>query len=154
MTPDNARLAALRARMEVTGTELIVIGPGAHMQWLLGFHPHADERPCLLLVSRQGEIFLMPALNANGTRENTDIEFSTWDDEEGPIAALRQALDEIGAGNARSIVLDETMRADFALLLKDMLPEARHSFTEATLGLLRMRKDDAGYRCLKDNALS
>ena len=86
------RLAALRVKMKETGADLVAIGPGSHMQWLLGFHPHADERPCLLLVGTEKETFLMPGLNAEGSREETDIEFHTWADADGPHAALVAAL--------------------------------------------------------------
>ena len=44
------------------------------------------------------------------------------------------------------------MRADFALLLLDMLPGASHAFTAETLGALRMVKDKAEYANLKMNA--
>ncbi len=151
--PVAGRLSALRQRMEETGTDLVAIGPGAHMQWLLGFHPHADERPCLLLVGRHNEVFLMPALNAEGSRQSTDIPFHNWADEDGPAAALDAALEAVGAKAARTIVLDETMRADFAFLVRDRLGGVRHGFTEATVGALRMRKDDGEYRLLKENAL-
>ena len=147
------RLAALRSKMTETGVDLVALAPGAHMQWLLGFHPHADERPCLLFVGTERETFLMPALNAEGSRENTDIGFHTWSDEEGPDAALAAAFADVGAGTARSIVLDEAMRADFALLLVDALPSATRAFTSETIGALRMRKDDREYRLIKENAL-
>lgn len=146
------RLEALRARMGEQGIDLIALGPGANMQWLLGFYPHPDERPCLLLIGPQREAFLMPALNAEGSRQNTDIAFHSWDDADGPLDALSQALADVDATGAKSVVVDEAMRADFALLVLDALPGANHSFTEATLGALRMRKGDAEYRELKMNA--
>lgn len=146
------RLAALRERMKATGTGLVAIAPGSHMDWLLGFHPHPDERPCLLLVGMDNETFLMPVLNAEGSREETDISFFTWADADGPHAALAAALDEIGARGVDQVALDETMRADFALLLLDALPDARHAFTAETLGALRMRKDAAEFALLKMNA--
>lgn len=153
MSPaSGTRLTAVRQRMHETGTDLLALGPGAHMQWLLGFHPHPDERPCLLLVGPEREAFLMPALNAGGSREHTDVAFHTWADEDGPQAALAGALDAVGAAAAKTVALDETMRADFALLLLDALPGARHSFSNTTVGTLRMRKDADEYRLLKENA--
>ena len=147
------RLAALRARMAATGTGLVAIAPGSHMDWVLGFHPHPDERPCLLLIAPEKECFLMPVLNAEGTRESTDIAFHTWADAVGPEAALKEALEAIGATTPGLVALDETMRADFALLLIDALPaDTRRSFTPETLGGLRMRKDSAEYKKLKMNA--
>ena len=153
MTDTDKRVAGVRAAMRQTGADLLAIGPGSHMQWLLGFHPHADERPCLLLVGPEKETFLMPALNAEGSRQSTGIEFYTWADAEGPDAALALALAAIGAAQAKNVVLDETMRADFALLLLDALPAATHAFTDKTLGTLRMRKDAGEYAKLKMNAL-
>ena len=66
----------------------------------------------------------MPALNADGTRVDTDISFHTWSDDEGPEGALMKALSDVGAAGAKKVVLDETMRADFALLVLDNLPGA------------------------------
>jgi Xaa-Pro aminopeptidase len=147
------RLAALRERMKATGTGLIAIGPGSHMHWMLGFHPHPDERPCLLLIGMEKECFLMPVLNAEGSRERTDITFHTWADDIGPDAALKEALEAIDATAPGLVALDETMRADFALLLLGALPsDTRHTFTPETLGGLRMCKDSAEYQKLKMNA--
>lgn len=149
---NNSRMTALRRVMRDTGKDLVALGPGSHMQWLVGFHPHADERPCLLLVGLEKETFLMPVLNAEGSRESTEIEFHTWADDEGPDAALAAALAAIDATAAKHVVLDETMRADFALLLLGVLPGATHAFTAETLGALRMRKDAGEYDRLKMNA--
>ena len=77
MTTDTtARLDALRKRMTASGTGLVALGPGSHMQWLLGFHPHPDERPCLLLVAAGREAMLMPGLNAGGSRHMQQV--SAW----------------------------------------------------------------------------
>ena len=147
-----ARLAALRQKMAETGTGLVALGPGSHMQWVLGFHTHPDERPCLLLVGPERETMLMPSLNAEGAREKTDIGFHTWADADGPSAALAEALAEIGASVPGKVGVDETMRADFALLLLDTMPGARHSFAAETVGALRMKKSAAEFTALKMNA--
>ncbi|MEQ8297821.1 MAG: Xaa-Pro peptidase family protein [Nitratireductor sp.] len=146
------RLARLREAMRAEAADLVAIAPGSHMDWLVGFHPHPDERPCLLLVGAKKEAFLMPVLNAEGTREHTDIAFHTWSDDQGPKAALDEALAAIGAEGAKTVVLDETMRADFALLVLDALPGATHAFTDRTLGRLRMVKDEGEIAKLKMNA--
>ena len=148
------RLAALRSLMAEQGIDLVTLGPGAHMEWLLGLHPHGDERPLLLCVSPGYAGFLMPILEAESARQHTDLPFHTWGDEEGPQAAFDALLTEAGAQNARSIVLDETMRADFAGLVQDTLVQAKRQFSLTTVGALRMRKDDAEYALLKRNALT
>src|SRR5690606_2900138 len=153
MAVTERRLALLHEKMKENGTDFVALAPGSHMQWLLGFYPHPDERPCLLLVSATGETFLMPALNAEGSREHTDISFQTWSDDQGPNAALAAALAEVGVKPGAKIALDETMRADFALLLLGAVPDAKHTFLADTVGALRMRKDEDEYARLKMNAL-
>jgi Xaa-Pro aminopeptidase len=152
MSESGNRLAELRKAMMRDDIDLVALGPGSHMQWLLGFHPHPDERPCLLLVGRRHEAFLMPVLNAEGTRANTDIAFHTWTDAQGPLDALKGALTAVDAEAARAVVIDETMRADFALLLLDALPKARRDFTAGTIGRLRMRKSVSEHEALVASA--
>ena len=139
--------------MVKNNADLIALGPGPHMQWLLGYHPHADERPCLLCVSQSGTAMLMPTLNAESAREHTSLQFFEWTDTDGPANAFQQLLNELTAADASHIVLDETMRADFAALVQDALPNASRQFTASTIGALRMCKDDDEYQCLKTNAL-
>lgn len=147
------RLSSLRKKMAAAGCDLVALGPGFHMHWLLGYHPHPDERPCLLLIGPETESFLMPALNAEATKAHTDIAMQEWDDADGPNRALAAALAAAGASEAKSVSLDETMRADFALLLLDTLPGAAHGFADKTVGALRIRKDQTEYESLKENAL-
>lgn len=152
MTGMTDRLDALRAKMEDTGTDLVVLGAGAHLGWLTGVRPHADERPCLAFVSQAEAAFLMPALEAESVRTQTDLPFHEWSDDQGPDAALDRLLAALGAKTAGSIVLDETMRADHAALVSEALPGAVRRFTADTVGALRMRKDENEYAALKRNA--
>jgi Xaa-Pro dipeptidase len=107
----------------------------------------------MLLVSRAHAGFLMPALNADSVRRGTDLPFHLWRDEDGPDAALKELLAACGVGPAPVVSVDETMRADFALLLLDALPGARRQFTEVTVSALREQKDEGEYRALKASAL-
>lgn len=145
------RLDRLRARMQATGTGLVALAPGAHMQWLLGFAPHPDERACLLLVGPDKAGFVMPGLNAADARQHTDLPFWDWADATGPAAALEAALQAV-APNPRRVSLDEAMRADHALLLLDSLPNVARGFASETLGALRMVKDAAELAALAENA--
>jgi Xaa-Pro dipeptidase len=148
------RLSRLRDRMASTNTDLVVIGPSSHLVYLAGLHPHGDERPVMLIVSKDYAGMLMPALNADSQRGQTDLPFVTWTDAEGPQAALNQILAKAGATRSSlSVALDETMRADFALLVLDTLDSPKHKFTGDTVGALRASKDDSEYTLLKENAL-
>jgi Xaa-Pro aminopeptidase len=147
-------MANLRTRMTETRTDLVVIGPSSHMLYLADLSPHGDERPVLLMITPSFAGFLMPALNVDSARQQTDLPFFPWSDAEGPGAALGDLIDAAGVPRiSPSIVLDETMRADFALLVLDALPGASRRFTNDTVGYLRSRKDDAEYQALKMSAL-
>jgi len=147
------RLNNLRHAMSTNGVDLVVLGPGSHLAWLMDVRPHADERPMLLMVTASYAGFLMPILEADSARQQTDLPFFTWPDAEGPEQALKQLLTTAEATEAKSIVIDETMRADFAALVQDALPHATRQFTASTVGALRMRKDANEYEQLKRNAL-
>lgn len=146
------RLAELQAAMAAAETELVALGPGPHMQWVLGFHPMPDERPCLLLVTPADAGVLMPALNAAEMRAQVDLPMWTWADADGPQAALAAALDALGARDARRVALDDAMRADFALLAMRALPGAEPRLAGALMGPLRMVKDAAEQDGLRANA--
>jgi Xaa-Pro aminopeptidase len=137
--------------MSDTQTDLVALGPSTHMGWLSGVNPHGDERPVMLLVGAQNAGFLMPALNANSARQMTDLPFFTWGDAEGPAAALTELLNFVGIADMSqpSIVIDETMRADFAFRLTDAVPTQNRRFTDDTVGALRGRKDAAEKDAIK-----
>lgn len=149
------RLAALRDRMKASNTDLVAVGPSSHMLWLSGVSPHGDERPVLQIVTADHVAFLMPKLNVDAARKDTDIRFYPWADDEGATTALNALLSDFGmkGKSGLKVALDETMRADFALLLLGSLDQPRHAFTEETVALLRGRKDADEYRLLKENAL-
>lgn len=145
------RLDRLCNRMAVSGIDLLTIAPGAHLRWLLGFAPHPDERACLFLVGPDKAGFVMPSINAQDARQNTELPFWEWRDDDGPNAALAAALSEINP-RPQSIAVDETMRADHALLVLDAAPDAKRSFAAGTLGALRMIKDTGELATLQENA--
>src|SRR5690606_26294264 len=130
-----------------------VVGPSSHLVRLLGLSPHGDERPVMLIATRDRAAILMPALNADSPRGLTYLPPFTWDDADGPDAALASLLADLGAtGEGLSVALDETMRADFALLLLGALKSPRHSFLDDTLSFLRAQKDHAEFALLKSAA--
>ena len=148
------RMERLRAVMRAQKVDLVVLGAGAHLWWLTGVRPHADERPLLLCVTLSYAGFLMPSLEAESARQHTNFPFHIWADDQGPDTAFAALLKGADATRTKSIVLDETMRADFAALVQDALPNAARQFTASTIGALRMRKDADEYNKLKRNALT
>ena len=147
------KINSLRARMKDNNVDLVVLGPGTHMKWLLGFNTHSDERPCMLLIGKEKEAFLMPSVNAEDAKKRTDIAINSWKDENGPDQALNEALLYIGESSAKHIAIDEAMRSHFALIVIEALPNPTYEFTASTIGALRMRKDQTEFINLKENAL-
>ena len=150
---NDQRLVRLRRQMEQSRTDLVVLGPSSHLVWLAGLHPHGDERPVMLMVSKAGAAMLMPALNADSQRPLTSVPFFTWADADGPKAALESLLASLRLPSRPRIVIDETMRADFALLVLDALTFSDRQFTRDTVGALRAVKDDDEFAALKRNAV-
>jgi Xaa-Pro aminopeptidase len=103
--------------MTSAGVELISLAPGDDLLYLLGYTPHADERPCYLFLTASDAVFLVPELNAGQARTQVDLPFLTYTDADGPARALRQARDRLKA--AGRIAVGDTMRADFLLLLQE-----------------------------------
>lgn len=147
------RLAALRARMTATGTTLTALAPGAHMHWVLGYHPHPDERATYLLVAQDAVALVVPAVNAEDMRARCDVAITSWSDEDGPAGALASALAVVAPQAVAKVSLDETMRADAALLLLGLIKGAEVAFASETVGMLRMRKDADEFSALKAAAL-
>ena len=141
MTDTETRLSRLRAAMAKAGVALTALGPGLNMHWVLGWHPHGDERPTLLLVGARDVRYVVPSVNAEQARAAIDVPMEVWADEDGPGGALDAAL--AAFGTVGRVAVDETMRADFALAVLDRLPKAERCFASDTVGRLRMRKDEA-----------
>ncbi len=111
------RLTRTRTQMKAAGVDLLSLPPGDDLFYLLGYSPHADERPCYLFLTASDAVFLVPELNAGQARGQVELPFLTYTDAEGPAAALRQARSRLKA--AGSTAVGDTMRADFLLLLQE-----------------------------------
>ena len=139
LPPATLRLQGL---MKERGIAAVAVGPTAYMTWLTGAKPHADERACLYVVTPEKAAFLMPALNADQIRSqlppDADLPFHIWSDAEGPEATLAGLVSALGLAGATHVDVDESMRADFALLFLDAVKPASRGFAGASLGALRM----------------
>ncbi len=142
----------LRLKMMEQDIDLIVLSPGANLNWLLGVNPHADERPLLFFLTLSRSAFLMPELEAESARQDTDIEFYNWSDASGPLKAIDKILTDLKGYSLRTLVIDNSMRADHAALIQDKLENLNRLFTASTIGALRMQKDTIEQKKLRINA--
>lgn len=132
------RIARTRAQMTSAGVDLLSLPPGDDLDYLLGYSPHADERPCYLFLTAADAIFLVPELNAGQARGRVDLPFLTYTDAEGPSAVLRQARDRLGT--PKRISVGDTMRADFLLLLQERWAKSAFVPGAHVMGPVRMIK--------------
>lgn len=136
------RLKRLQAYMAEEGVDLAAFGPTANMRYLLDFTPHPDERLCLLLVAQEAVCMVVPSLNAEQTAAHTHgLELIAWKDADGPMQALRQALD--GLPEARCLAVDGAMRADFLLHLQEAASPQEAQPAGPMLARLRQYKSAA-----------
>lgn len=149
------RRDAARQRMREEGIDLLVVGPSENMTYLLGFHPHPDERPCMLFLTADPnrEVLIMPALNAAESRQFTSMPMTEWSDDDGPDAAMAETASLLGLGSVHAVAFDETMRSDFALLVMRHCPDARFQDASPVIGHLRMRKSPSEHEWIAANAV-
>lgn len=147
-----ARRERLKGEMAEHSVECLAVMPGPNMAYLLGYHPHVDERPCYLLVSPVGEALVVPELNAAEVSARVALPVYVYPDGEAPEGALRDALREVGAARARHLLVEEAMRFDFVSWLRRVLPEASLEPDTVLLNRLRSRKDEEEIALLRENA--
>ena len=146
------KIEKLRVIMREKDIDLIVLAPGANLNWLLNFNPHADERPLLFFLTHSGSAFLMPELEAESARQHTNIKFYNWSDASGPLKSIDCLLNDLNGFSSRTIVIDDTMRADHAGIVQDKLLNSNRLFTASTIGALRIQKDATEQHILRSNA--
>lgn len=150
MSRTQHRLSAIRSAMAKQGVGLVALGPGAHMHWVLDWHPHPDERLTILAIGQDSAHFIVPSVNATQAEAHSGMPLLTWRDEDGPRGALLALKDVIG--DVSAVVLDETMRTDFSLPILDVFAGAKPAFADGLVGDLRMLKDHAELDALRTSA--
>jgi Xaa-Pro aminopeptidase len=145
------RLARLQSAIAQSNVDLLILGPGSHMRWLLGYSPHADERLCILLVTATESRFVAPKLNAQEMRSHVEIPCFEWDDAAGPTDALAAAIAHFSVAGSR-VAIDDTLRADHAFLATAAMEPVLHCMASEIIGPLRMCKDAEEIAALKENA--
>jgi Xaa-Pro aminopeptidase len=143
------RLGALRRRMGEAELDLVALAPSDNLRYLVGFSPVADERACMLLVTPESALVLMPSLNAKqAAAKAPELELVTWDDDAGPVDALRSTLERGGGAAARRAGVDPEMRAEHFMLLQEAIPDATFMTASVAVRPLREVKSDEELRLL------
>lgn len=146
------RLERVRRLMGERQMDLLAVAPGDDLRYLLGYSPHADERPCYLLVTGGGAAFVVPSLNAAQAEQHVRLPAFAYTDAEAPAQAIAAARSRLGERAPRRLGVDDTMRADFVLTLQAAYPDARLALGSEVIAPVRMRKDAEEIEALKRSA--
>jgi Xaa-Pro aminopeptidase len=145
------RLSRARQVATAAGLDALVVGVGADLLYLAGYHALLTERPTLLVVPASGRPTLVaPRLEAMGARECPVAEAGTvavveWDETEDPYALVRSVI--VGANGRRAgrpvqaVAVSDRLWAASLLRLQDALPSTRFSLLSSVLREERMVKD-------------
>src|SRR3989442_11906182 len=110
------RLDQARDAMVQQAIDLLAVPPGDDLQYLLGFSPHADERPCYLFLTTEAVVFLVPEVNAKQSASYIPDPLLTYSDADGPGRAVIEARKRFGS--RRRVGPGHTSRARRRLLLQ------------------------------------
>jgi Xaa-Pro aminopeptidase len=146
------RLDRVRRLMGERRIDLLAVSPGDDLCYLLGYSPHADERPCFLFVTGAGAAFVVPSLNAAQAEQHVRVPLFAYTDADGPAQAVAAARSRLGERSPRRLGVDDTMRADFVLTLHAAYPDAHLVLGSEALAPVRMRKDADEIEALKRSA--
>lgn len=148
-----SNLVRLQMQLARDGIAAVALGPGPYMQYISGVRPHADERPNLLVVTSDNAAFLVPTLEAPDMRKATSLPFYTYEDGQDPSRPLAALIADLKIDPTGRVHVDETMRADFALLFLRTLGTMQTGFAADSVGGLRQCKNPDEVEAIAANAL-
>lgn len=145
-----ARIERTQAVMQAHGVDTLIVGPGADLIYLTGFHAHDSERLNLLILKQSGRaevvapFFELPVLGANASDLAT---IHSWNDGDDPISIATTAI----GGSGGTIAVGSALASSFLIRLQQARSAA---WVEAAplLKELRMVKDAAEVAALQSAA--
>lgn len=155
-----ARIARAQAALPAEDASALLIGVGAHLQWLTGYGAHEIPRITLLVVPATGRpTLVMPRLELPAAQTCTAaqaglLDLAPWEETDDPfalIAAKLEATDsrpeiQIGAlggtwGRLGGLLVSDRLWATHLLRLQAALPDAAFGLASTVLSPLRAIKD-------------
>ena len=138
------RLARLAEQARQGGVDVVIISPGADLQYFAGHSVSSHERLTALVVPVEGPAHIVvPALERAGWAgspvESLGVPFVTWADGADPYQTLIQLL----PADARVLAVDYHMPAMHALGIHWAVPGSELTLAGEIIGELRMRKEPA-----------
>ena len=135
------RLARARAATAAAGLDALLIGSGADLRYLTGYHGHGAERiTCLVLPAAGDPVLVVPKLERPAALASPlgglGLEVLDWADGEDPYGLVAKQLPR----SAGRVAVDDYMHAAKVLGLRAAMPDAAQELASPVLGPLRERK--------------
>lgn len=145
------RIRQLAALAAAAGVDVVIIAPGADLQYFAGHSVASHERLTVLVVPAVGAPqMLVPALEragwAGSPLEALEVPFATWTDGADPYQSLTALL----PATARLLAVDHHMPAVHALGISRAVPGSELTLAGEIIAELRMRKSTAEVAALME----
>ncbi len=136
-------LARAENAMNAAGVAALLVGPGADLRYLTGYHALPLERMTLLVARADGRhTLVVPTLERPRASEAglpSEVELVDTGETDDPFAAAAAALD--GVDPTATLGAGDRLWSVFLIGLQDALPRAAWTRASIVTGQLRMRKD-------------
>lgn len=131
------RMARVRAQMDATNTDVLLLSVGSDLPWLTGYSAMPLERLTMLVVPRDGKASLViPGLESPRVVPQPDIfDIVPWGETEDPVAITAK----LAGSPARAAIGDHTW-STFLIGLQDEMASTKFGRASAVVGPLRAVK--------------
>ena len=140
MTAFERRTRRVQSRLDAAGGDALALTPGRDWYYLTGVDAEQSDRLQLLVVPADGgPTLVVPTLEAASVRDAWVDDVRTWDDDEGPWPVVDSVLDALSPSR---LLLADRMWTQYALAVRERLPDAEVGLASEVLSPLRRIKDD------------
>lgn len=148
------RLTRAQAAAGAAGVDVLLITPGPSLRYLTGYEAKPLERlTCLVLPTLGTPTLVVPELEILAAlaspvaelQSRTGLDLRSWSETQDGITVAAELV-----SSGMRVALDDRMWAEKALRFRAALPGCEQRAAGGILGPLRMRKDAAEVRALRD----
>jgi len=138
----DARIARMRVRLEETGADALIVGPGADLAHLTGYRAMPLERVTMLVIAREGRARLVvPRLERPVAEEAlaADVDIVAWEDTDDGVAVVAGLVG--GEGSRARVAVGPQVWSSITLALQRHLPTATWLDAGPSLAVGRIVKE-------------
>lgn len=139
MGTDGTAMSRAQAELGNEGIDVMLLGHGADLAHLIGYHDEPAERLTMLIVPASGTPTLVvpqleaPRVRSLGADEHVDL--VAWSESEDPVAIVASLVGEVA-----SVAIQDRLWTTFTLGLQTALPRVRFVLASSVMRRLRQQK--------------